>query len=86
MAQIRLFLEISSMRGFNLSSTISPGSPSSSGNEDVELGADLITRTAKVRAIARCSSNVTSGLRYRKALRNQEDTSRRPQGLSEGSP
>ena len=32
---------------------------------------------------ARCSSNVTSELRCRKALRNQEDTSRRPQGLFE---
>jgi len=46
---LRLFLEISSMRGFNLSIML-PGSPSSSGDEDDNLGVDLITRTAKVRA------------------------------------
>ena len=45
MAQIRLFLEISSMRGFNLS-TILPGSSPSSDDEDVDCGSDLITRTA----------------------------------------
>jgi len=50
MAQIRLFLEISSMRGFNLS-IILPGSPSSSADEDADHGADLITRTAKVSAL-----------------------------------
>ena len=51
------------MRGFNLS-IILPGSASSSSeDEDVDLGADLITRTAKSEGLARCSSNVTSGLR-----------------------